>query len=98
MHARVLAEANGWCTLITNSAKLVNIIADYGYEPVLAPMDRCIRGAIAGRTQRCPPEFFSRVMGSENSLCRQDLSAGRRSLLQIPYHSPDTQTAGPVGS
>jgi hypothetical protein len=52
MHARVLAEANGWSTLMTNSAKLVNIIAGYGYEPVLAPMDRCIRGAIAGRIQR----------------------------------------------
>jgi hypothetical protein len=36
MHARVLAEVNGWCTLMTNSAKLVNIIAGYGYEPVLA--------------------------------------------------------------
>ena len=37
---------------MTNSAKLVNIIAGYGYEPVLAPMDRCIRSAIAGRIQR----------------------------------------------
>jgi predicted aconitase len=49
MHARVLAEANGWRTLMTNSAKLVNIIAGYGYEPVLAPMDRCIDSALAGR-------------------------------------------------
>ena len=45
-------EANGWRTLMTNSAKLVNIIAGYGYEPVLAPMGRCIRSAIAGRVQR----------------------------------------------
>jgi hypothetical protein len=49
MHARVLAEANGWKTLMTNSAKLVNIIAGYGYEPVLAPMEDCVDSAVAGR-------------------------------------------------
>jgi predicted aconitase len=49
MHARVLAEANGWRTLMTNSAKLVNIVAGYGYEPVLAPMARCVESAVAGR-------------------------------------------------
>jgi predicted aconitase len=52
MHARILAEVNGWRTLMTNSAKLVNIIAGYGYEPVLAPMDRCIDSALAGRILR----------------------------------------------
>jgi predicted aconitase len=52
MHARVLAEANGWRTLMTNSAKLVNIVAGYGYEPVLAPMARCVESALAGRIQR----------------------------------------------
>jgi hypothetical protein len=52
MHARVLAEAKGWCMLMTNSAKLVIIIAGYGNQPVLAPMDRCIRSAIAGCVQR----------------------------------------------
>jgi predicted aconitase len=52
MHARVLAEVNGWRTLMTNSAKLVNIIAGYGYEPVLAPMERCVASAVAGRFQR----------------------------------------------
>ena len=52
MHARVLAETNGWRTLMTNSAKLVNIIAGYGYEPVLAPMARCVDAAIAGRVIR----------------------------------------------
>jgi predicted aconitase len=49
MYARELKEANGWTTLMTNSAKLVNIIAGYGYEPRLAPMARCIDAAIAGR-------------------------------------------------
>jgi predicted aconitase len=52
MHARVLAEANGWRTLMTNSAKLVNIIAGYGYEPLLAPMERCVEAAVAGRLMR----------------------------------------------
>jgi predicted aconitase len=52
MHARVLAEANGWRTLMTNSAKLVNIIAGYGYEPVLAPMARCVEAAVSGRIVR----------------------------------------------
>jgi predicted aconitase len=48
-YARELAEANGWRRLLTNSAKLVNIIGGYGYEPMLAPMDRCVRCAVAGR-------------------------------------------------
>ncbi|HEX6143141.1 MAG TPA: aconitase X [Geminicoccaceae bacterium] len=52
MHARELALANGWRTLMTNSAKLVNIIAGYGYEPVLAPMSRCVLSAVAGRIAR----------------------------------------------
>jgi hypothetical protein len=47
--ARGLAETKSWRTLMTNSAKLVNIIG--GYEPVLAPMHRCIRSAIADRIQ-----------------------------------------------
>ncbi len=52
MHARELAQANGWRTLMTNSAKLVNIIAGYGYDPVLAPMDRCVESALMGRIVR----------------------------------------------
>ncbi len=52
MHAREIGEANGWKTLMTNSAKLVNIIGGYGYEPVLAPMERCVDSAVAGRVLR----------------------------------------------
>ena len=33
-YAREMAEANGWQRLLTNSAKLVNIIAGYGYKPI----------------------------------------------------------------
>lgn len=47
-YAREMAEANGWQRLLTNSAKLVNIIAGYGYKPTLASMERCIDSAVAG--------------------------------------------------
>ncbi len=48
-YAREMAEANGWQRLLTNSAKLVNIIAGYGYKPTLASMQRCIDSAVAGK-------------------------------------------------
>jgi hypothetical protein len=48
-YARELAEANGWRRLLTNSAKLVNIIGGYGYQPTLASMARCVDSAVAGR-------------------------------------------------
>ena len=49
MHARELGQANGWQRLMSNSAKLVNIIGGYGYEPVLGSMERCVDSAVAGR-------------------------------------------------
>jgi predicted aconitase len=48
-YAREMAEANGWARLLTNSAKLVNIIAGYGYRPSLASLERCVASAVAGR-------------------------------------------------
>jgi predicted aconitase len=48
-YAREMAEANGWRRLMTNSAKLVNIIAGYGYQPTLGTMEHCIDSAVAGR-------------------------------------------------
>jgi predicted aconitase len=48
-YAREMAEANGWTRLMTNSAKLVNIIGGYGYRPVLAGLERCVDSAVAGR-------------------------------------------------
>ena len=48
-YAREMAEANGWTRLLTNSAKLVNIIAGYGYRPSLASLERCVGSAVAGR-------------------------------------------------
>ena len=48
MYARELGQLNDWRTLVTNSAKLMNIIAGYGYEPKLATMDQCIESAVTG--------------------------------------------------
>jgi predicted aconitase len=48
-YAREMAEANGWRRLLTNSAKLVNIIAGYGYQPALASTQACVDSAVAGR-------------------------------------------------
>ena len=49
MYARELARANGWTNLLSNSAKLVNIISGYGYRPVLATTEACIEAAVRGR-------------------------------------------------
>jgi len=51
MYARELGEANGWQNLVSNSAKLVNIISGYGYRPVLATTEACIDAAVKGRMQ-----------------------------------------------
>src|SRR5216683_263898 len=48
-YAREMAEANGWQRLMTNSAKLVNILGGYGYRPSLASLGHCIDSAVAGR-------------------------------------------------
>jgi predicted aconitase len=48
-YAREMAEANGWKRLMSNSAKLVNIIGGYGYLPSLGTTAQCIDAAVAGR-------------------------------------------------
>ena len=48
-YAREMAKANGWTRLMTNSAKLVNIIGGYGYRPTLASLERCVDSAVAGQ-------------------------------------------------
>jgi predicted aconitase len=47
-YAREIAEANGWKRLATNSAKMVNILGGYGYVPMLASMEECVRAAETG--------------------------------------------------
>jgi len=48
-YAREMAEANGWQALVTNSAKLVNILGGYGYRPALLSMQACVDAACTGR-------------------------------------------------
>lgn len=48
-YAREMAEANGWRTLVTPSAKLVNILGGYGYRPALLSMQECVDAACSGR-------------------------------------------------
>jgi predicted aconitase len=47
-YAREIAEANGWTRLLSNSAKIVNILGGYGYRPALASMEDCVASAEAG--------------------------------------------------
>lgn len=42
-------ERYGWKRLVTNSAKLVNIIQAHGFEPVLRDTAGCIDAAVSGR-------------------------------------------------
>ena len=48
-YAREIAEARGWKRLATNSAKMVNILGGYGYQPMLASMEECVDAAVTGR-------------------------------------------------
>lgn len=48
-YAREIGEANGWTNLLSNSAKIVNILGGYGYRPSLASMEACIDSAVEGR-------------------------------------------------
>jgi predicted aconitase len=50
-YAREIAEANGWKRLVTNSVKMVNILGGYGYVPMLASMEDCVRAAEIGRLE-----------------------------------------------
>jgi predicted aconitase len=48
-YAREIAEAQGWKRLATNSAKLVNILGGYGYQPILTSMETCVDAAVSGK-------------------------------------------------
>jgi predicted aconitase len=51
-YAREIAEAKGWKRLVTNSAKLVNILGGYGYRPMMASMQACVDAAVSGKLER----------------------------------------------
>ena len=46
---RELKERFGYRQIVTDSAKLANIIAGYDYHPVLRPTEVCLRAALEGR-------------------------------------------------
>lgn len=50
-YAREIGEANGWVRLLSNSAKIVNILGGYGYKPALDSMENCVASAIEGIIQ-----------------------------------------------
>jgi predicted aconitase len=50
-YAREIAEAKGWKRLATNSAKMVNILGGYGYQPMLGSMEACVEAAVTGRLE-----------------------------------------------
>jgi predicted aconitase len=52
MTARELARRNDYRTLLTDSAKLANTIAGYGYNPVFRPTEECLRAAVTGSLER----------------------------------------------
>jgi predicted aconitase len=49
--ARLRVE-NGWDNLVTNSAKLANIIAAHKFNPILRRTEGCIEVALTGRVER----------------------------------------------
>jgi predicted aconitase len=49
MTAREMAARHGFRSLLTDSAKLANIIAGYGYHPLFRPTEVCVDAACAGR-------------------------------------------------
>ena len=80
-YAREMAEANGWKRLATNSAKLVNIIGGYGYQPALLPMEvmhraraqTAGRGTVSGRVLcngRHGPQGASPCAGRQGRISR----------------------------
>lgn len=48
--ARMRTE-NGWDNLITNSAKLANIIKAHRYNPILRPTGECVEIALTGKVE-----------------------------------------------
>lgn len=49
MAPAAMREKFGWTNVVTNSAKLANIIRGHGYEPILRRTVECVHAAIIGR-------------------------------------------------
>jgi predicted aconitase len=52
MTPREMARRYRLRTILTDSAKLANIIAAYGYNPIFRPTAQCVEAAVAGRIER----------------------------------------------
>src|SRR3990172_3683727 len=52
MTPREMARRYGLRTIVTDSAKLANIIAAYGYNPIFRPTAECLEAAVTGRIAR----------------------------------------------
>jgi len=52
MTPREMARRHGLRTIVTDSAKLANIIAAYGYNPIFRPTTECVDAAVTGRIRR----------------------------------------------
>ena len=48
MTPRELARVHGLRTIVTDSAKLANIIVAYGYNPIFRPTSECVEAAVSG--------------------------------------------------
>lgn len=46
-----MRKRNGWTTLVTNSAKLTNVIGAHGFKTVLRKTNVCVEAAVSGRVQ-----------------------------------------------
>ncbi len=52
MTPRELARRHGFRTIVTDSAKLANIIGGSGYNPIFRPTAECVDAAVTGRVAR----------------------------------------------
>jgi len=52
MTPREMARRHGLRTIVTDSAKLANIITAYGYNPIFRPTAQCVDAAVTGRIPR----------------------------------------------
>ena len=91
-----MAEAKGWTRLMTNSAKLVNILGGYGYRPTLASLERCIdfggrrAGPLMPIVLRChkgigPAVSGTALVAADNFSARYDLDRSR-GVFSRPSH------------
>ena len=100
-YAREMAEANGWKRLATNSAKLINILGGYGYQPALMSMAACVDAACAGGQHRAMTQDFFAAAGmgrkmQGHALVAKDGFSARYDLDRVRgvFSRPEHKLAG----